>query len=101
MCRLCREANGGWRIDPVSVIKTTAAGSKMINRRLHRRDDAQTGCHAIDLVSYLEGANEKLRLAVARLMRETAALQQELEKKESRGHAPEAGACRQASNDVE
>jgi hypothetical protein len=85
-------------MNPVSVIKTRAAGSKMINRQLHRRDDSDTGCQAINLVSYLEAANEQLRKAVAELMRETAALRQELEKMESQGHAAEAAACRQGSN---
>jgi hypothetical protein len=74
-------------------------GWSKMNRQLHRRDDSETRCQAIDLVSYLEAANEKLRQAVGELMRETAALRQELEKMESRGRAAEAGACRQASND--
>jgi hypothetical protein len=86
-------------MNPVSVIKTRAAGSKMINRQLHRRDDSETGCQAINLVSYLEAANEKLQRAVAELMRETAALRQELEKMEGRGRTAEAGACRQGSNE--
>jgi hypothetical protein len=71
----------------------------MINRQLHRRDDAETGCQAISLASHLEAVNEKLRQAVAELTRETATLRQELEKMESRGHAVEAGACRHGSND--
>jgi hypothetical protein len=86
-------------MNPVSVIKTRAAGSKMINRQLQRRDDSGTGCQAINVVSYLEAANEKLRQAVAELVLETAALRQELEKMESRERAAEAGACRQGSND--
>jgi len=86
-------------MNPVSVIETRAAGSKMINRQLRRRDDSETGCRAINLVSYLEAANEKLRQSVAELMHETAALRQELEKMESRGRAAAAGACRQGSND--
>jgi hypothetical protein len=68
---------------------------KMINRQLLRRDDEETGCQAIDLVSHLEAANERLRQSVAELMRETAALRQELEKMESRSRAAEARACRQ------
>jgi hypothetical protein len=70
-----------------------------MNRQLHRRDDSETGCQAIDLASYLEAANEKLRQALAELTRETAALRQELEKMESRGRGAEAVPCRQASND--
>jgi hypothetical protein len=81
-------------MNPVSVFKTRTAGSKMINRQLHRRDDAETGCQAIDLLSYLEATNERLRKTVAALMRETAALRQEVEKMESRGRAAEARACR-------
>lgn len=86
-------------MNPVSVIKTRAADSKMINRQLHRRDDSETGCQAINLVSYLEAANEKLRQSVAELMHETAVLRHELEKIESRERAAEAGACRQGSDD--
>jgi hypothetical protein len=68
-------------MNPVFVFKTRAIGAKMINRRLHRQDDAEAGCHAISLVSYLEASNEKLRQAVAELTRETEALRQELEKR--------------------
>ncbi len=71
----------------------------MINRQLHRRDDSETGCQAINLVSYLEAANQNLRQAVAELMHETAVLRQELNKMESRGRATQAGACREGSND--
>jgi len=71
----------------------------MIKRQFHRRGDSKTGCQAINLVAYLEAANEKLRQAVAELTRETAALRQELARMEGRGRATEAGACQQGSND--
>jgi hypothetical protein len=86
-------------MNPVSVFKPRAIGAKMINRRLHRQDDAETGCQAVSLVSYLEAANEKLRQAVADLTRETAALRQELEQIESRGRAVEAETRRQQGDD--
>jgi hypothetical protein len=73
----------------------------MVNRQLHRRDDAETGCQAVSLVSYLEAANEKLRQAVADLMRETAALRQEVDKLEGRGRAAEAKTRGQGSSDAQ
>jgi outer membrane murein-binding lipoprotein Lpp len=85
-------------MNPVSVFKTKAVGAKMISRRMHRQDDAEAGCQAISLVSYLEAANEKLRQTVSDLTRETAALRQELEQMDSRGHAAEAEARRRESN---
>ncbi len=67
-----------------------SVGAKMIKRQLHRQDDAEPGCHAISLVSYLDAANEKLQHAVEELTREITALRQELEQTESGGHAAEA-----------
>jgi hypothetical protein len=77
-------------MNPVSEFTTTAAGSKMINRQSRERDDAESGCQAISLVSYLEAANERLRQAVEELRRETTALRQELTRKESGGSVAEA-----------
>ncbi len=76
----------------VSVFKTRTVGAKTINRQFRRQDDAEPGCQAISLVSYLEADNEKLRQAVVALTSETAALRQELEKIGHRGGAAGADA---------
>jgi hypothetical protein len=69
-------------MNPISVLKTKAAGAKTTDRPSGRQDDDETGGQTISLVSYLETDNERLRQAADKLSHETAALRQELERRE-------------------
>jgi hypothetical protein len=73
-----KSAPVGLAMSPVSVLRTRAVDSNASDRETHKQDEP--GCQPIDLLSFLEAENMRLRQAVAELSLDTMALREALKR---------------------